>query len=233
MEGWTHSFSSPFMLHGRRLPSRSVVQCVNTRSSEVWRGLRWCSGGVEWWRHWSSPWRVGHSLSEWVGEGVTFTDEWLESLRLGSLVSIPRRVWRERTKKIVISTYNTLLGSLLSSSGDHEAWEGGRKRREKGKKGERRRRGGEKGTWKPHWGYGGTPRACAGRACAPKHAPRFGAGSSEAKPRRSRGAASLRPAVPNRHFRRGHKMKEHTLGYLLSKAWSYSSLPHRDIRVWN
>ena len=140
MEGWTHSFSSPFMLHGRRLPSRSVVQCVNTRSSEVWRGLRWCSGGVEWWRHWSSPWRVGHSLSEWVGEGVTFTDEWLESLRLGSLVSIPRRVWRERTKKIVISTYNTLLGSLLSSSGDHEAWEGGRKRREKGKK----RRGGEK-----------------------------------------------------------------------------------------
>lgn len=47
MEGWTHSFSSPFMLHGRRLPSRSVVQCVNTRSSEVWRGLRWCSGGVE------------------------------------------------------------------------------------------------------------------------------------------------------------------------------------------
>lgn len=25
MEGWTHSFSSPFMLHGRRLPSRSVV----------------------------------------------------------------------------------------------------------------------------------------------------------------------------------------------------------------
>ena len=40
MEGWTHSFSSPFMLHGRRLPSRSVRSCVNTRTME-------CGGGCD------------------------------------------------------------------------------------------------------------------------------------------------------------------------------------------
>lgn len=96
----------------------------------------------------------------------------------------------------------------------------GEKEKREGKEEERRGEEGEKNAIErlPAFRVPPSPRACAGRACAPKHAPRFGAGSSEAKPRRSRGAASLRPAVPNRHFRRGHKMKEHTLGYLLSKA---------------
>ena len=54
---------------------------------------------------------------------------------------------------------------------------------------------------------------------------------SEAKPRRSRGAASLRAAVPNRLFRPRPKMKERTVLSLLSKFEASSSLPHRDIRV--
>lgn len=47
MEGWTHSFSSPFMLHGRRLPSRSVRSCVNTRTMECGGGCDgvWVEGG--------------------------------------------------------------------------------------------------------------------------------------------------------------------------------------------
>lgn len=54
---------------------------------------------------------------------------------------------------------------------------------------------------------------------------------SEAKPRRSRGAASLRAAVTNRLFRPRPKMKERTVLSLLSKFEASSSLPHRDIRV--
>ena len=47
MEGWTHSFSSPFMLHGRRGPSRSVRSCVNTRTMECGGGCEgvWVEGG--------------------------------------------------------------------------------------------------------------------------------------------------------------------------------------------
>lgn len=54
---------------------------------------------------------------------------------------------------------------------------------------------------------------------------------SEAKPRRSRGAASLRAAVTNRLFRPRPKMKERGVLSLLSKFEASSSLPHRDIRV--
>lgn len=58
---------------------------------------------------------------------------------------------------------------------------------------ERKERGGEEGEKRglenPLGGTGGTIRACAGRACAPKHAPRFGA----ALARRSRGEAEAPP----------------------------------------
>ena len=68
----------------------------------------------------------------------------------------------------------------------------GRGEKEK-REGKRKERGGEEGEKRglenPLGGTGGTIRACAGRACAPKHAPRFGA----ALARRSRGEAEAPP----------------------------------------
>ena len=75
MEGWTHSFSSPFMLHGRRLPSRSVRSCVNTRTMECGGGCEgvWVEGG--WHAHpdgWDIPSLILMEVRV-VGERVTFT----------------------------------------------------------------------------------------------------------------------------------------------------------------
>ena len=86
MEGWTHSFSSPFMLHGRRLPSRSVRSCVNTRTME-------CGGGCDgvrvegWWHAHPDGWDIPSLKWGWWVKGSP------SRMRLSSIGSVFSVFW--------------------------------------------------------------------------------------------------------------------------------------------
>ena len=92
MEGWTHSFSSPFMLHGRRLPSRSVRSCVNTRTME-------CGGGCDgvrvegWWHAHPDGWDIPSLKWGWWVKGSP------SRMRLSSIGSVFSVFWSVLTDR--------------------------------------------------------------------------------------------------------------------------------------
>lgn len=169
MEGWTHSFSSPFMLHGRRLPSRSVVLASTREAVE-------CG-----------------CCSDWVLSSSLIIDGWLHqwsgSLSSSSQKREEKKERKERKEKEQHNTHSPLLGMSLTWHGHRTMKHGkGEKEEREGK----RRRGGEKrgrkGDFKanrPLLFSGG----CEGRACAPEHViaiwRRLVVLKAEAKPRLS------------------------------------------------
>ena len=113
MEGWTHSFSSPFMLHGRRLPSRSVRSCVNTRTME-------CGGGCDgvrvegWWHAHPDGWDIPSLKWGWWVKGSP------SRMRLSSIGSVFSVFWsvlrtartarrRRKRKQTPLNPLNTVL----------------------------------------------------------------------------------------------------------------------------
>ena len=165
MEGWTHSFSSPFMLHGRRLASRSVVLASTREAVEC-------------------DWVLSSSL---IIDGLLH--QWSGSLYLTSLLhKRERKRKRERREKREQHTTHSPLLAMSLTSLVIGPWSmgRGRKRREKGKEGEEGRRGGEKGTLRPTGLYY-FPVGAKGAHARPSTSSRFGAGLSCWKPRRSRG----------------------------------------------
>ena len=177
MEGWTHSFSSPFMLHGRRLASRSVVLASTREAVEC----------------------------DWVLSSSLIIDEQCLSFKTSQPLHLKRDFSKETSQKRLLkrdfskeereerkereqhSTHSPLLAMSLTSLVIGPWSMGrGRKRREKGKEGEEGRRGGEKGTLRPTGLYY-FPVGAKGAHARPSTSSRFGAGLSCWKPRRSRG----------------------------------------------
>ena len=113
MEGWTHSFSSPFMLHGRRLPSRSVCSCVNTRTMECGGGCDgvWVEGG---WHAHPDGWDIPSLKWGWWVKGSP------SRMRLSSIGSVFSVFWsvlrtagtarrRRKRKQTPLNPLNTVL----------------------------------------------------------------------------------------------------------------------------
>lgn len=119
-------------------------------------------------------------------------------------------------EEVITHSHTSLYSESLDSYSTKHG-EGG----ERGERGGKRRRGGERRGRKRDL-TGCPPHACAGRACATKHAPRF---RLEGKPRRSLGLTD----GLNRIVQPGHKMKERGVLYLHAKSQGRSSLPRRDI----
>ena len=174
MEGWTHSFSSPFMLHGRRLASRSVVLASTREAVEC----------------------------DWVLSSSLIIDEQCLSFKTSQPLHLKRDFSKETSQKRLLrrekrgkererTTHNTLSStSHVSYLIGHRTMKHGKGEKEE-REGKRRRGGekrGRKGDFKanrPLLFSGG----CEGRACAPEHViaiwRRLVVLKAEAKPRLS------------------------------------------------